>query len=75
MLFLDIMMPGRDGFDVCQELKNDPATKNIRVVMLTALAQQADHQKALAAGADDYFTKPFSPTVLLQKIEQILDEE
>ena len=75
MLFLDIMMPGRDGYDVCQELKNDPATKNIRVVMLTALAQQADHQKALGAGADDYLTKPFSPTVLLQKIEQILDEE
>ena len=75
MLFLDIMMPGRDGYDVCQELKNDPATKNIPVVMLTALVQQTDHQKALGAGADDYLTKPFSPTVLLQKIEQILDEE
>ena len=74
LLFLDIMMPGRDGYYVCQELKNDPITKDIPVVMLTALAQQADRQKALGAGADDYFTKPFSPTMLLQKIEQILYE-
>ena len=75
LLFLDIMMPKKNGYDVCHELKDDPATRHIKVVMLTALAQDADRKKALFAGADDYFTKPFSPTALLQKVGQFLDEE
>ena len=75
LLFLDIMMPKKNGYDVCHELKDDPATKHIKVVMLTALAQDADRKKALTSGADDYFTKPFSPTALLQKVEQFLDQE
>jgi CheY-like chemotaxis protein len=75
LLFLDVMMPGRDGYRVCQELKSDPITKDIPVVMLTALAQQADRLRALGAGADDFFVKPFSPTMLLQKVEQILNRE
>lgn len=75
LLFLDIMMPKRDGYDVCKELKSNPATQSIKVVMLTALAQEADRQRALGVGADDYFTKPFSPTALLQKVDQFLGEE
>ena len=57
---------------MCAELKNDPATQATNVVMLTALAQEADRNKGLGSGADDYFTKPFSPTDLLRKVEQFL---
>ncbi|MBI2919156.1 MAG: response regulator [Chloroflexi bacterium] len=72
LVFLDILMPKVDGFKVCQALKADPATAHIRIVMLTALAQESDRQKATNVGADDYLTKPFSPTELLEKVEEIL---
>ena len=72
LLFLDIMMPKKTGYEVCAELKEDPATQDINVVMLTALAQESDRNKAMGFGADDYFTKPFSPTALLRKVEQYL---
>ena len=75
LLLLDIMMPKKDGYGVCQELKKDPTTSNTKVVMLTALAQEADRQKAKKAGADDYFTKPFSPTALLKKVDGLLAQE
>ncbi|MEE8442894.1 MAG: response regulator [Dehalococcoidia bacterium] len=73
LLLLDIMMPKKDGFDVCREIKTAGAfNSNMKVVMLTALAQEADREKAMEAGADGYFTKPFSPTALLQKVEEFL---
>ena len=72
LLLLDILMPGRDGYEVCRVLKSDPATAPIKVIMLTALAQESDRQRALEAGADDYFTKPFSPTALLERVEALL---
>ena len=74
LVFLDVMMPGRNGIDVCREIKSDPALKHIKVVMLTALGAEEDRQRALDAGASDYFTKPFSPTKLLQKVRELLDE-
>ncbi len=73
IILLDIMMPGRlDGFDVCGVLKKDPDTKDIYIIMLTAKGQQADKQKGLASGANDYFVKPFSPMELMDKIDKIL---
>jgi len=73
IILLDIMMPGRlDGFDVCRVLKKDPDTKNIYIIMLTAKGQQADKQRGLASGANDYFVKPFSPMELMDKIDKII---
>lgn len=73
IILLDIMMPGAlDGFDVCRVLKDDPDTKDIYVIMLTAKGQEADKKRGLALGADDYFVKPFSPMELMDKIDAIL---
>jgi DNA-binding response OmpR family regulator len=74
LLFLDVMMPGTSGVDVCRTLKEDPATAGITIVMLTAKAQEQDREEGLAAGADDYFTKPFSPVGLLTKVEEVFSE-
>ena len=75
LVFLDVMMPKMDGFEVCRRLKSDKATAQVKVVMLTALAQELDEEKARAAGADYYFSKPFSPTALLDKVEELLQQE
>lgn len=71
-VLLDILMPEVDGFTVCQVLKSDPATAGIKIIMLTAMAQEKDRQRAMEVGADDYLTKPFSPTRLLQTLENML---
>jgi DNA-binding response OmpR family regulator len=71
LMFLDVMMPGFSGFEVCRALKADPGTSGITIIMLTAQAQEQDREDGLAAGADDYFTKPFSPVGLLTKVEQV----
>jgi two-component system phosphate regulon response regulator PhoB len=75
LVLLDAMMPKRSGFDVCRELKEDPETNATTVVMLTARAQEVDRERGTAAGADDYFTKPFSPVALLEKVAEVLGEE
>ena len=73
IILLDIMMPGPlDGYDVCRLLKQDSDTKDIYIIMLTAKGQQADKERGLALGADDYFVKPFSPMELMDKIDNIL---
>lgn len=71
LMFLDVMMPGESGVEVCRALKADPRTAGITIVMLTAQAQDRDREDGLAAGADDYFTKPFSPVNLLSKVEEV----
>ena len=70
LIFLDILMPKKDGYEVCRALKSDPNTAQIQVIMLTGLSQEVDRQKALDVGADDYFTKPFSPSALLLKVDE-----
>jgi DNA-binding response OmpR family regulator len=72
LVFLDIMMPGPPGDEVCRRLKSDPATKGIYVVILTARGQEEDERRALALGADEFMTKPFSPRKLRDKLERIL---
>ena len=73
LLFLDVMMPDMDGYEVCRSLRKDPSTADIRIIMLTAMAQDFDRRKAMEVGADEYMTKPFSPTALLERVEQIFD--
>jgi CheY-like chemotaxis protein len=72
IVLLDVMMPGQlDGYDVCRLLKQDPDTKDIYIIMLTAKGQKADKERGLALGADDYFVKPFSPMELMDKIDNL----
>jgi len=71
LLLLDVMMPGVTGLEVCRTLKSDPATAGITIVMLTARAQDSDREAGRAAGAESYFTKPFSPVALLRKVDEI----
>jgi CheY-like chemotaxis protein len=73
VVLLDVMMPRMNGFEVCKALKDDPHTKDIAVVILTAQAQEQDRKDGAGAGADDYFTKPFSPIALLGKVDEIFE--
>ena len=72
IVLLDVVMPKMDGFEVCRQLRKDPQTKEILIVMLTAKGQEVDKERGRKVGADDYITKPFSPSALLIKIEEIL---
>ncbi|MFH1140329.1 MAG: response regulator [Chloroflexota bacterium] len=72
LAFLDVRMPRMSGLEVCRALKSDPATRHISVVMVSALGTDSDRRRAVEAGADDYFVKPFSPTDLLGKVEEVL---
>ena len=75
LMLLDVMMPGgKDGFEVCAELKSDPATAGITIIMLTAKGQEVDKARGREVKADGYYTKPFSPLELLQKVEEILGD-
>jgi DNA-binding response OmpR family regulator len=73
LILLDVMMPYKDGFEVCRELKDDELTRDIPVVMLTAKSQQVDIQRGKEVGADDYITKPFKPSTLRKKFNEILE--
>lgn len=72
LVVLDLMLPGIDGLEVCRELKNDPKTRNIPVVILTAKGEESDIVAGLELGGDDYVTKPFSGKVLVARIRRIL---
>jgi two-component system phosphate regulon response regulator PhoB len=71
-IILDVMMPGRDGYRVCQELRGDPATKHIPIIMLTAKGQTQERILGLERGADDYIAKPFSPKELVLRVQGLL---
>ena len=74
LIILDIMMPLMDGRDICNKLKNDPETKNMKIIMLTAKDQQHDRILGLELGADDYITKPCSINYLARRIEMACDK-
>lgn len=73
LILLDVMMPYKDGYEVCDELKKDELTKDIPVIMLTAKSQQIDIQRGKEVGADDYITKPFKPSTLRKKFNEVLE--
>lgn len=72
LVLLDVAMPEMNGFEVCRQLKASPETSSITVIMLTAMGQQADRLMGQKVGADDYIVKPFSPSALLSKVDQVL---
>lgn len=73
LILLDVMIPKRDGYDVCQTIRADPGLRNVYIIMLTAKGREVDREKGLALGANDYVTKPFSTRDLTEKVKQILD--
>jgi DNA-binding response OmpR family regulator len=72
LVLLDVMMPLLNGYEVCQRLKSDPATRGIRVLMLSAKGCAAEVAKGLELGADAYMTKPFATRDLLAKVGELL---
>jgi two-component system alkaline phosphatase synthesis response regulator PhoP len=72
LIVLDLMLSGIDGLEVTRRLKNDPDTKNLPIVMLTAKGEEADIVTGLELGADDYITKPFSPRILVARVRAVL---
>ena len=72
LILMDLMMPKKDGYTACHEIKDDPATKNIPVVMLTAIDNQGNKDIARIWGADDYITKPLDMQVLVNTISPLL---
>ncbi len=75
LIILDLMLPGMDGYRVCEMLKADPDTKEIPVLVLTALDTGADFEKALQKKADWYITKPFEPQHLLKRIGYLIEKK
>ena len=73
LVLLDLVMPKLNGLDALQIMKQNPATKNIPVIVLSARAQEEDIQRAMDLGAADYMAKPFRPVELLAVIERVLD--
>ena len=71
LVFLDMNMPGSNGADVLTEIKGDPATAGVHVIVVTASGEEG-RAHAISLGADGYFTKPFSPTALLRTVEEVL---
>ena len=72
LVFLDVMMPRMNGFEVCSRVKNEPGLKEVYIIMLTAKGQEFDKVKGTEAGADTYMTKPFNPDELLEKAREVL---
>ncbi|HEY3280820.1 MAG TPA: response regulator [Armatimonadota bacterium] len=75
LIVCDVMMPRKDGFEVLRELKADPTTRDIPVIMLTAKAQDADVFKGWASGVDCYLTKPFNPGELISFVKRVLESQ
>jgi CheY-like chemotaxis protein len=71
LLFLDLNIPGTSGADVLHAVKADPVTASVRVIVVTATGEEG-RAAAMRLGADEYFTKPFSPTALLRTVERVL---
>jgi len=72
LMFLDIMMPNMNGYEVCEQVKQDPSLAGTYVIMLSAKGQQIDRERGLLGGADEYMTKPFSPREVAQRVRTIL---
>lgn len=73
LIILDVAMPDKDGYEVCLELKKNPLTRAIPILMVTALALIQDKKKGLACGADGFVFKPFDPNVVISEIEKLIN--
>lgn len=74
LVLLDVMMPRRSGYEVCQKMRERPEWRHIRIVMVSAKGREAEVSKGLSLGADAYVTKPFSSRELVQKVAELLGE-
>ena len=72
LILLDVMMPRISGFEVCKRLRSDPATRDIAILMITALDQPSDMDRAVEAGTDDFISKPINKTDLLLRVRSLL---
>lgn len=72
LIVLDLMLPKRGGYDVCFNIRQEPALSNTKILMVTAKNQKIDEDKGMFVGADDYLTKPFEADELLKRAEQLL---
>ncbi|MEY4568310.1 MAG: hypothetical protein RLY14_3280 [Planctomycetota bacterium] len=72
LILLDVMMPKRSGFEVCREIKSDPAKRKIMILMVTALNELGDIERAVAAGTDDFLSKPVNRVELTKRVENML---
>ncbi|MFW5497880.1 MULTISPECIES: response regulator transcription factor [unclassified Maridesulfovibrio] len=75
LVFLDIMMPYMNGYEVCQAVREDPALSTVKIILLTAKGQEADRKHGLELGAERYMTKPFDPDEILEVAKSILNIE
>jgi DNA-binding response OmpR family regulator len=75
VMLLDLHVPGHDGFAVCAAMRENEATRHVPIVVITAMTDAASKERALAAGATAYYTKPFSPTALLKEVESIPERQ
>lgn len=73
LMLLDIMFPAKSGYEVCQRIKSDPATRDIKIIIVSAKGRQVEVAKALELGADAYVAKPFSTRDLVAKVRGMLD--
>jgi len=72
LILLDVMMPKQSGFEVCKKVKSDPATKGIMILMVTALNELGDIERAVSAGTDDFLSKPVNKVELVKRVENML---
>ena len=75
LVFLDVMMPKMNGFEVCEKVKKELAMDNVHIILLTAKGQEMDREQGLSVGANEYMTKPFDPDSILDKAMDILGLE
>ncbi len=74
LVILDILLPGIDGYEVCEIIRLDPSCRDIKIIFLTARNREVDIAKGLSLGADAYITKPFSNTELVAKVKELLEK-
>lgn len=72
VILLDVMMPRRNGYEVCQAIRENPAWQGVRIIMLTAKGREVEKEKGMALGADDYVIKPFSTQEVVEKVRGLL---
>lgn len=72
LVFLDIMMPNKDGYEVCREVKSEEGLADVYIVLLSAKGQEVDKDRGFEAGADEYITKPFSPSRIVEKAHAVI---
>ena len=75
LIFLDVMMPKKNGYEVCQELKDDPELEDIYIIILTARGGELNEEEKRRVKANEYMTKPFSPIQIVKKVNDILQEK